>query len=72
MIRGMNANLVVRAHGAITTPDCGTSRKPLAMIRNAGIEPEVIAYLTQPPQRGAFAKEDGERLIDAAGRRVCR
>ena len=74
MIRGMNANLVVRALGAITTPDCGTSRNSntLAMIRNAGIEPEVIAYLTQPPQRGAFAKEDGERVIDADGRRVCR
>ncbi|NUA30858.1 arsenate reductase (glutaredoxin) [Cupriavidus basilensis] len=133
-------------------PDCGTSRNTLAMIRNAGIEPEVIAYLTQPPeravlramianagltvrealrekgtpyaelglgdpvltddqlldamqahpilinrpfvvtplgvrlcrpsevvldilpspQRGAFAKEDGERVIDAEGRRVCR
>jgi arsenate reductase len=32
-------------------PDCGTSRNTLAMIRNAGIEPEVIEYLTQPPER---------------------
>lgn len=68
----MNSNLVVRVLGAITTPDCGTSRNTLAMIRNAGIEPGVIAHLTQPPQRGAFAKEDGERVIDADGRRVCR
>ncbi|MGA3247544.1 MAG: arsenate reductase, partial [Paraburkholderia sp.] len=26
-------------------PDCGTSRNTLAMIRNAGIEPEIIEYL---------------------------
>lgn len=33
------------------TPDCGTSRNPLAMVRNAGIEPEVIDYLKTPPDR---------------------
>ncbi|WP_321817410.1 MULTISPECIES: arsenate reductase (glutaredoxin) [unclassified Paraburkholderia] len=32
-------------------PDCGTSRNTLAMIRNAGIEPVVIEYLTNPPSR---------------------
>ncbi|MFM0254327.1 arsenate reductase (glutaredoxin) [Paraburkholderia sediminicola] len=32
-------------------PDCGTSRNTLAMIRNAGIEPEVIEYLRTPPDR---------------------
>jgi arsenate reductase len=32
-------------------PDCGTSRNTLAMIRNAGIEPEVIEYLGTPPDR---------------------
>jgi arsenate reductase (glutaredoxin) len=32
-------------------PDCGTSRNTLAMIRNAGIEPEVIEYLKNPPSR---------------------
>ncbi|WP_414449829.1 arsenate reductase (glutaredoxin) [Burkholderia sp. 22PA0099] len=32
-------------------PDCGTSRNTLAMIRNAGIEPVVIDYLTSPPSR---------------------
>jgi arsenate reductase len=31
-------------------PDCGTSRNTLAMIRNAGIEPEVIEYLKTPPR----------------------
>lgn len=32
-------------------PDCSTSRNTLAMIRNAGIEPEVIDYLKTPPDR---------------------
>jgi arsenate reductase len=32
-------------------PQCGTSRNVLAMIRNAGIEPEVIEYLKTPPPR---------------------
>ena len=37
-------------------PDCGTSRNTLAMIRGAGIEPEVILYLENPPSRA--------RLVD--------
>ncbi|AYQ29283.1 MULTISPECIES: arsenate reductase (glutaredoxin) [unclassified Polaromonas] len=32
-------------------PKCGTSRNTLALIRNAGIEPEVIEYLKTPPTR---------------------
>jgi len=32
-------------------PTCGTSRNTLAMIRNAGIEPIVIEYLSAPPDR---------------------
>ncbi|MDA4846279.1 arsenate reductase (glutaredoxin) [Hoeflea poritis] len=32
-------------------PKCGTSRNALAMIREAGIEPEVIEYLQTPPGR---------------------
>jgi len=32
-------------------PACGTSRNTLAMIRNAGIEPNVIEYLNTPPDR---------------------
>lgn len=32
-------------------PQCGTSRNTLALIRNAGIEPEVIEYLKTPPTR---------------------
>lgn len=36
-------------------PDCGTSRNTLAMIRQSGVEPAIIAYLETPPSR--------ERLI---------
>ncbi|MUZ63688.1 arsenate reductase (glutaredoxin) [Agrobacterium vitis] len=43
-------------------PDCGTSRNTLAMIRNAGIEPLVIEYLSNPPTRGELA-----RMIADAG-----
>jgi arsenate reductase (glutaredoxin) len=32
-------------------PDCGTSRNTLAMIRQSGVEPEVIEYLKTPPAR---------------------
>lgn len=32
-------------------PQCGTSRNVLALIRNAGIEPEIIEYLKTPPTR---------------------
>lgn len=32
-------------------PNCGTSRNTLALIRNAGIEPDVIEYVTNPPGR---------------------
>lgn len=32
-------------------PKCGTSRNTLAMIRNSGVEPEVIEYLKTPPSR---------------------
>lgn len=30
-------------------PSCGTSRNTLALIRHAGIEPEVVDYLKNPP-----------------------
>lgn len=32
-------------------PDCGTSRNTLAMIRNSGVEPDIIYYLDTPPSR---------------------
>jgi arsenate reductase len=35
-------------------PACGTSRNTLALIRNAGIEPQVIEYLKTPPTRATL------------------
>jgi arsenate reductase (glutaredoxin) len=32
-------------------PNCGTSRKVLGMLRDAGLEPKVIEYLKTPPTR---------------------
>lgn len=43
-------------------PKCGTSRNTLALIRHAGIEPEVIEYLVDPPSRARLVE-----LINAAG-----
>ncbi|WP_434031884.1 arsenate reductase (glutaredoxin) [[Pseudomonas] boreopolis] len=43
-------------------PRCGTSRNVLALLRHAGIEPEVIEYLKQPPGR-----ERLKAMIAAAG-----
>ena len=37
-------------------PNCGTSRNTLAMLRHAGVEPDVILYLETPPTR--------ERLVE--------
>ncbi len=43
-------------------PQCGTSRNVLGLIRNAGIEPEVIEYLKTPPDRAVL-----QHLIAAMG-----
>jgi arsenate reductase len=36
-------------------PQCATSRNTLGLIRNAGIEPQVIEYLKTPPSRATLA-----------------
>ena len=36
-------------------PACGTSRNTLAMIRHAGIEPNIIEYVKTPPSREVLA-----------------
>jgi len=43
-------------------PACGTSRNTLGLIRNAGIEPNVVEYLVSPPSR-----EQLSAMIKAAG-----
>jgi arsenate reductase (glutaredoxin) len=35
-------------------PGCGTSRNTLGIIRNAGIEPTLIEYLKNPPDRATL------------------
>ena len=37
-------------------PKCGTSRNTLALIRNSGIEPEVVLYLETPPSKEQLKK----------------
>jgi len=37
-------------------PQCGTSRNTLALIRNAGLEPQVVLYLETPPTRAQLAQ----------------
>lgn len=36
-------------------PKCGTARNALALIREAGIEPEIVDYMKNPPSRGELA-----------------
>jgi arsenate reductase (glutaredoxin) len=43
-------------------PKCGTSRNTLALIRNAGVEPTIVEYLTAPPDRDTL-----KSLIARAG-----
>ena len=46
-------------HSDITiyhNPACGTSRNTLALIRNSGVEPNVIEYLQTPPDRDTLLR----------------
>jgi arsenate reductase (glutaredoxin) len=43
-------------------PQCNTSRKVLAMLRDSGEEPEIIEYLKTPPSRGKL-----DELIERMG-----
>jgi arsenate reductase len=43
-------------------PGCGTSRNVLELIRNSGVQPTVVEYLQQPPDRETLV-----RLIAAMG-----
>jgi arsenate reductase len=48
-------------------PACGTSRNTLALIRNTGVEPQIVDYLTDPPTRARLRE-----LIAQAGLTVRR
>lgn len=43
-------------------PDCSKSRQTLQLLRERGIEPEVVEYLQTPPDEAAL-----ERLLDMLG-----
>jgi arsenate reductase len=43
-------------------PRCGTSRNTLEMMREAGVEPQVVEYLKHPPSRTRL-----KQLLKAAG-----
>lgn len=43
-------------------PKCSTSRKTLELLRDNGIEPEIVLYLKTPPTRAEL-----QTLIDDAG-----
>ena len=43
-------------------PKCGTSRNTLAMIRQSGVEPEVVEYLKTPPSKSKL-----KQLLKAMG-----
>ncbi|KRC23670.1 arsenate reductase (glutaredoxin) [Acidovorax sp. Root217] len=57
-IEGAEKNMVTIYHN----PRCGTSRSTLALLRERGVEPEVIEYLKTPLDRAAL-----QALVAAMG-----
>ncbi|TRW78275.1 arsenate reductase (glutaredoxin) [Mycolicibacterium sp. 018/SC-01/001] len=45
-------------------PRCTTSRKTLDLLREAGIEPEVVLYLKNPPSRSELAAMIADAGLD--------
>ncbi|OAI23727.1 arsenate reductase [Methylosinus sp. R-45379] len=53
-------------------PACGTSRKVLARLKEAGLEPEIVQYLKTPPDRKtlkAVLKQMGKGVRDILRKR---
>ena len=49
-------------------PACGTSRNTLALIRHVGIEPTIVEYLSEPPDKARLRQaitDAGIRVRDA-------
>lgn len=46
-------------------PRCSTSRKTLDLLRDSGLEPEVVEYLKNPPSRAELVKMIRDAGIDA-------
>jgi arsenate reductase len=56
-------------------PNCGRSRRVLAMIRNAGVEPTIVEYLKTPPSRDELADQlliNWPIVVTDKGVRLCR
>jgi arsenate reductase len=54
MNKAMSDNMGQPDRSGVTiyhNPKCGTSRNTLALIRESGVEPEVIEYLKTPPSK---------------------
>jgi arsenate reductase (glutaredoxin) len=47
-------------------PRCNTSRKTLALLREKGVEPEIIEYLKTPPSAPELKKILGQLKMPAA------
>jgi arsenate reductase len=45
-------------------PKCSTSRKTLDLLRDNGIEPEIVQYLKTPPSRAELEKLISDASID--------
>lgn len=45
-------------------PKCSTSRKTLELLRETGIEPEIVLYLKTPPSRAELATMIADAGID--------
>ncbi|UQB93456.1 MULTISPECIES: arsenate reductase (glutaredoxin) [Mycobacterium] len=45
-------------------PRCSTSRKTLDLLRDSGLEPEVVEYLKKPPSRAELVKMIRDAGID--------
>ncbi|MCV7216688.1 arsenate reductase (glutaredoxin) [Mycobacterium crocinum] len=45
-------------------PRCSTSRKTLDLLRDNGIQPEIVEYLKTPPSRAEIAKLIADAGID--------
>lgn len=45
-------------------PKCSTSRKALELLRDNGVEPEIVLYLKTPPSRAEIAKLIADAGID--------
>ena len=47
-------------------PRCNTSRRTLALLRERGVEPQIIEYLKTPPSAAALKKILGQLKMPAA------